>query len=159
MAEEVGKEKQYFSPEEIDVLSSMYTENSGLLQGTFQGASGSKLKKRKWEELRVAVNAVSGNSWTQEQLKKKIANLRRETKSKASGNKKKINKTGGGQVEIFELTQNEEQLLSTFSAHQLTGIPGGIDVNTYEFESGVFSANSLYSENRIIEGKALTSWH
>lgn len=43
------------------------------------------------------MNAVGGNNRTLDQIKKKIMNLRRETKNKAAGNKKAIGKTGGGE--------------------------------------------------------------
>lgn len=126
------KKAQNFSEEEVRILVEMYVENKDVILGKFNSAAGAFGKKRIWNEILEAVNAVGANGRTLDQVKKKLKNLKQGTKTLAVANTKSIKKTGGGSDEDEELDDNQEKLLTTISTRQIHGIPGGLDIHEHK---------------------------
>jgi len=118
-----------FTAEEITCLVDQYATHSKVLQGTFIGPAGALRKKKLWDDILKAVNAVGNNNRKLASIRTKLKNMKQQTKSKAASNKTSLRKTGGGSDEEDALDSIEGKMLSTMSSRQIYGIPGGIDVH------------------------------
>ena len=99
------KNKPPFSQEECIALARTYAEHHSILNGTVTSTITHAKKKASWEKVAAAVNAVSGTYRTVEDIKNKHKNMKKNTKTVTSDNKKDYVKPGGGKGHVTELEE------------------------------------------------------
>lgn len=128
-SQEMRKRATPFSEAERLALTEAIRDRYGILFGALGPEVTFKAKTVAWKEVLEAVNKVSGNLRTMQQLKEKYKNLKKEAISKAAHNTKEFKKTGGGAAEVFELDASSQAILDTMPKASIHGIEDGIDTS------------------------------
>jgi len=92
-----------------------------------------------WKEILESVNAVSAVSRSMDEVKKKYQAMKSDVKQVESGNRREINKTGGGEAKLVTLSATERELLGTLTEASIVGIAGGLELFDDEGSFGLLN--------------------
>jgi hypothetical protein len=121
-----------FSDSEKLALTEAIRDRYSILFGKLDPKLTRQDKTKAWNEVLVAVNAVSSEVRSLHQVQEKYKNMKKDVKAAASHNNKEIRKTGGGKAELMEFDSCAENILLTIPAAAISGIKGGIDTSELE---------------------------
>jgi hypothetical protein len=121
-----------FSDSEKLALTEAVRDRHSILFGNLDPKLTRQDKTRAWNEVVLAVNAVSSEVRSLHQVQEKYKHMKKDVKAAASHNKTEIGKTGGGKAELMRIDSCAENILLTIPAAAISGIKGGIDTSELE---------------------------
>lgn len=131
------KRRPRFSKEELEVLCEEVGENKLLLFGKFSDNVSLQRKKKCWSTITSRVNAVSVVTRSVDEIRRKWLDWSSSIKIKGAKKSKALNKTGGGNDEIPDLSVVEEKVLGILGKAAVDGISGGLDTVTMKKKESV----------------------
>ncbi|RZC35981.1 Myb DNA-bind 5 and/or MADF DNA bdg domain containing protein [Asbolus verrucosus] len=113
---------------EITIMVEEVERRRNVLLGPLKGPRLTQFHRdRAWEKVVEAVNAVAPVVRGLPEIKKKIRDLKTQTKQKANAFKREARKTGGGENDAVPLSAAEQRALSFIGNDNIEGIEGGVD--------------------------------
>lgn len=120
-----GKKKRNYTDSEIETIVSEVEARKGiLLKSVSTGLSGTA-KKDAWDAITKAVNAVSRETRSVNEVKKKWFDLKVDAKKRITDQKRK-KETGGGQGPP-DLSAHDERMAAIIGGTALSGILSGVE--------------------------------
>ncbi|XP_027132538.1 nuclear apoptosis-inducing factor 1-like [Larimichthys crocea] len=113
--------KRNFTESELEVLINEVEMHREILFGTLSTGINAKRKRREWEHVCEAVNAVGSEQRTESELKKKWSDLKVEVKRRVSAHRRSVTATGGGSG-VEELSSFDRRVASLVGDTALTGV-------------------------------------
>jgi len=92
----------------------------------FSGVVSAVAKKKCWNELALAVSAVSGIERSAADVKKKWSCLKSEAKSAASTTRRHQQQTGGGS-KVDDVSEEKARIIGIIGEVCVEGVDGGMD--------------------------------
>ncbi|KAE8284740.1 Nuclear apoptosis-inducing factor 1 [Larimichthys crocea] len=121
--------KRNFTESELEVLINEVETRREILFGTLSTGVNTKRKRREWEHVCEAVNAVGSEQRTESELKKKWSDLKMEVKRRVSAHRRSMTATGGGSG-VEELSSFDRRVASLVGDTALTGVVGAHEGDT-----------------------------
>jgi hypothetical protein len=112
-----------WSEAQLNELTQQYLGNKDFLDGKFSTKVTNSMKIAKWAAIADDVSAL-GPERTVDQCKKKMADMKSQSKAKAARINNGIRLTGGGSPVAEKLTPLEEQFVAKIPQVSYKGIPG-----------------------------------
>lgn len=124
-----AKRKKNFSNAEVEVLLQEVTKKRLILFSSVSSGCKVTEKKDAWNAITHAVNVVSGEKRTAEEVKKKWFDLKSETKKSIAKQRREMQTTGGGQT-CLEPSELEQRIGAIIGETALSGVPSANHLDT-----------------------------
>ncbi|OWF48802.1 nuclear apoptosis-inducing factor 1-like [Mizuhopecten yessoensis] len=118
--------KPNFSVTELSALVEGVMNSREIILGKFSDTVSNEKKKREWVIITKAVNAVSSNVRTTDDVRKKWQDWASVVKGKEAKLKRERAKTGGGTIDGNELSELEQKVIEVLGVTAVHGISGDI---------------------------------
>ena len=115
------KRKKNFSSSEVEVLLQEITQRKKIIFSSLSAGCTNTNKKEAWEAVTRAVDAVSGEGRTIEDVKKKWFDLKCETKRTIAKFRREMQRTGGGTADTTPMSELDQRIGAIIGETALSG--------------------------------------
>uniref|UniRef100_A0AAV2JZY1 Myb/SANT-like DNA-binding domain-containing protein n=1 Tax=Knipowitschia caucasica TaxID=637954 RepID=A0AAV2JZY1_KNICA len=124
------KRKKNFSSSELEVLLLEVTRRKKTLFSSLSAGCTNTNKKEAWEAVWRAVDAVSGEGRSIEEVRKKWFDLKSETKRHIAKHRRETQRTGGGAANTMPMSDLDQRIGAIIGETALSGVPSTESLDT-----------------------------